>query len=233
MEKSLASLGTSASNLNTMSKSNNARLGAILKAQNELVTAQTDILAAQEGLFTAQEGLSTAQGQINAQINFLLTQSASANQWNITNSPGIGYVEQTPSTTTGTVWLAFNSAYDASLTVTTSSTGAVSVTIAGNVGAEATATSFAESFIGLEIMRNGSVFRAPGPGDGPYVLMQGGFLRLTTAGCPYLTDVSSPLLPNTPYVFRTRRGYEFTAGGGGDGYAEWTGCTITVTKLGM
>lgn len=191
------------------------------------IAAATVLLTSQQAALTAQ------QADISAQVAYLLTQSTSAEKWNIPNTAGVGYVDTSPATNTGEVWLAFDSAYDATLTATTSSTGKVSVTIAGNVGAESTSTAYAESFIGLEILQGGTPVHSPTSGDGPYVLMQGGFLRLTTAGCPYLSENYTPLSPNTTYEFRTRRGYQMTAGGGGDAYAEWTGATITVTKLGI
>ena len=178
--------------------------------------------------------VASVANSIQPQVAYLLTQEASAEMWNIPYTEGVGVVTVSPATSTGIVWLAFNAAYDASLTFTTSSTGKVSVLISGQLAARSTGTAYGEAFFGLEILQAGTPIDSPSAGDGPGVEIQGGHLSLTTAGCPYLTENYVPLAPNTEYVFRTRRGYRMSAGSGSDmARASWMGSVITVTKLGM
>lgn len=213
-----------------------AALGGIeglVDAQAQLGQVVSDLAVQQSDLAAQQVQLTAQQASLAAQVGFLLTQQSHAELWNIPFTPNVGYVTQNPATNTAITWLAYNSSYDCTLNVTTSGTGRLSVLISGQIAARSTATAWAAAFFGLEIRQGGTVIYSPNSGDGPGVDIQGGYLNLTTAGAPFLVENYVSLNPNTTYTLRTRRGYQFSAGGGGLATAQWTGSVITATKLGM
>lgn len=184
--------------------------------------------------------LAGQQQQLQAQVAFLLDQTAYAELWNIPATSGVGYVTVNPATAdTGIVWRPFAADADATLDVTTSSTGKLAVTLSGLIGALALNTATASAFLGLEVLQGGTQLKGPTSEDGPYLEVQGLDIsqRHSSTAAPILLENYIALAPSTLYTLRTRRGYRIGPGGTGSGThvgtARWYGAAISATKLGM
>ncbi|MFB9621377.1 hypothetical protein [Brooklawnia cerclae] len=135
-------------------------------------------------------------------------------------------------------WVAFDAAADATLEVTTSSTGSISYQCGGMLiaGSRYGATTIAT--IGMEVMdENGIQLRPPQNGDGNYSHVFVGtseLVRVANAGSGHMHRLD--MMPHTTYVLRCRRGYQATPYSGittGGAQVIFQGTALTVTKLGI
>ncbi len=167
---------------------------------------------------------------VRPQVDFLLSQEAIA-----TAVPGgRTVITQTPPVTTGDMWLAFDPSADASVTITTSSTGNVAFQAGGFMQVYVIAWATVLGYIGVEILdSNGEQIRPPGTSDGNILSLWGDTIQYINSSSGMLHEVS--LVPNTEYVFRCRRGYAFKAGIDVIASAEiqFNDTGISVRNLGM
>lgn len=213
-----------------------SRLSSIERINSNLVTSVNTANATLGALLKANRG-------VNQQVQFLLTQSVYAEKWNIPDEEGQGKVTTSPADTDiPNTWLPFHEDYDASVDVTTSSTGNLMVQLSGLIGSSSLGAARAQTFLGLEILQGSTVINSPDGGDGPRIETRSGAatsdimnVDLALVGVPLLTQNYMYLSPNTTYTLRARRGYSVVAGLASNrtAYSRWTGTAISVTKLGM
>lgn len=178
----------------------------------------------------ALETIAAVAGSITRQVAFLLGQSVSAEAvpgavTQVTTNPATSNVSDT--------WVAFDAAADASVTVTTSSTGRLAVQAGGYVWLSVTNGCSATGFIGVEILDAGSVqVRAPLNGDGNLSSISGASNTALNVAAGHRHEWA--LTPNTTYTLRCRRGYSVGAGSAGAvASTAFQGTGISVTKLGI
>jgi hypothetical protein len=197
--------------------------------QGQLTAAQAALAAQQTALTTAQADLTTAQAAIAAQVAFLAGQTASAEAvpgslTTVTTNPATSNVNDT--------WVAYNSAADATVTITTSSTGKLIFQAGGYLSVYSLNFAYARGFIGVEILQAGSQVRAPGNGDGNFTSVWDANAQIINANAGHQHMVT--LSPNTTYTLRCRRGWSVGAGNAGAiATTVFQGTSLTVTKLGM
>ena len=129
-------------------------------------------------------------------------------------------------------WLPFDPTADASVTITTSSTGLVAVQAGGYLGLYSVGYRTAAGYIGVEILKGGVQVRPPLNGDGNFATnwSVNGYITQANTGHrhQWLLDA------NTTYVLRCRRGFGVGAGpSGAFARIDFQGTALVVSKIGM
>lgn len=169
----------------------------------EVLAAQVRAVeAAQADIVAAQDAITATQNSIIATQNFLSTQtvySAKGTEDNYTGTPG------------GTVWMAFNTTYDCSVSVTTGSAGRLLIQASANL----MAGGGVNTLMGIEVV--GEV--------GPSVPSTfTSYVTQSVAGVTRIAVFSGAA--NTTYTVRIRRGVQ----GSTAGAAVWAVQTLAVTR---
>jgi len=180
-----------------------------------------------------REGLASVAKSIAPQIEFLLNQTTlgeCSTYWESVNQ-GSSESQLAP----------FDGSIDAAVTVTTSSTGQISVQAGADLAARVLDGGAARIGIGIEVLQGATIVRNPVDGEG-------GKLSAATLRVNEFTNISInasssrrtiSLTPNATYTVRCRRFYMTNGGHSmGGGIYSWarTGVaftSISVTKLGM
>ena len=187
---------------------------------------------------TSANNLNTLIASSNNRVNSLLTVNEHLlHQTEISEAspPVVSAITRNPITTSEpNTWVVSDPEAEASVTLTTSSTGKVSLLTGAAVFAQGSGGCTAYTFTGVEISlaATGAVVRPALYGSGPMVSSNCGLAGAYIAGQPKVWQ----LLPNTEYRFRVRRGFRFNVSNPTPtayGIASWQGSTISVTKLGL
>ena len=187
---------------------------------------------------TSANNLNTLIASSNNRVNSLLTVNEHLlHQTEISEAspPVVSSTKRNPITTSEpNTWVVSDPEAEASVALTTSSTGKVSLLTGAAVFAQGSGGCTTYTFTGVEISlaATGAVVRPALYGSGPMVSSNGGFAGAYIAGQPKVWQ----LLPNTKYRFRVRRGFRFNVSNPTPtayGIASWQGSTISVTKLGL
>ena len=189
------------------------------------------LLARLDDLETQLRQVAAASAGNQSQVNFLANQTVSAEA-----APGaVTTITTNPATVAvADTWLPFSAAADATVTLTTSSTGRVAVQCGGYIYVASANYPIARGFIGIEILAaNGvTVVRAPLNGDGNLTAVWGANDSIVNANSGHRHEWL--LTPSTQYTFRCRRGYSVAAGSAGAvATTSFQGTALTVEKLGM
>lgn len=207
IEKGISALATASSNLNTAVAGSNARLGAIFKSQTDL----------------------------QAQTEFLINQNTFAES---TPPSFTGYTTNPIAADLPWYLVPFSSTWDIEIPLRTSSTGKVAFALGCFLFLSARDGATALGSVGLEVINTDTGFteRYARNGDGNLSILKGpdsGQINFQNAVSGHTHFLS--LLPDTDYIFRTRRMYTARPGVGASPQAstQWQGSSLQVTKIGM
>ena len=197
-----------------------------------------DLEARLSRLETSSNNLGTLIASSNNRVNSLLaTNEHLLRQTEVDErAPGVvSSILRSPATANeGTTWVVSDPAAEASVTVTTSSTGRVSVLTGAALWAYGTNGAIARTFTGVEVRYadTGTIARSAHFGSGPMLGSENRQSSAFMAGQPKVWS----LQPFTKYIFRVRRGFQVdinNATGTPVTQSSWQGTTISVTKLGL
>jgi len=178
-----------------------------------------------------REGLASVAKSLSPQVAFLLDQSVSheAAPGSITSTNINPATSAVPAT-----WLPYDPAADATVTVTTSSTGRLAVTAGGWIGLWGTNFCYVRGYVGVEVLDSlGTQIRPPAEGDGNMSTIWSENFYEGKANSGHRHEWTW-FAPNTQYTLRIRRGYGVGAGSAGaQARIDFQGTAIAVTKLGM
>ena len=197
-----------------------------------------DLEARLSRLETASNNLGTLIASSNNRVNSLLaTNEHLLHQTEVAEqSPAVvSSITRSPATTNeGTTWVVSDPTAEASVTITTSSTGRVSVLTGAALWAYGTNGAISRTFTGVEVRYadTGTIARPALYGSGPMLSSENRQSGAFMAGQPKVWS----LQPFTKYIFRVRRGFQVNidnATGTPVTQSSWQGTTISVTKLGL
>ena len=197
-----------------------------------------DLEARLSRLETSSNNLGTLIASSNNRVNSLLaTNEHLLRQTEVAEQrPGVvlGVLRSPATTNEDTTWVVSDPAAEASVTVTTSSTGRVSVLTGAALWAYGTNGAISRTFTGIEVRYadTDTIARSAQYGSGPMISSESRQSGAFMAGQPKVWS----LQPFTKYIFRVRRGFQVdidNATGTPVTRASWQGTTISVTKLGL
>ena len=197
-----------------------------------------DLEARLSRLETSSNNLGTLIASSNNRVNSLLaTNEHLLHQTEVAEqSPAVvSSITRSPATTNeGTTWVVSDPTAEASVTITTSSTGRVSVLTGAALWAYGTDGAISRTFTGVEVRYadTGTIARPARYGSGPMLSSENRRSGAFMAGQPKVWS----LQPFTEYIFRVRRGFQVNidnATGTPVTQSSWQGTTISVTKLGL
>ena len=197
-----------------------------------------DLEARLSRLETSSNNLGTLIASSNNRVNSLLaTNEHLLHQTEVAEqSPAVvSSITRSPATANeGTTWVASDPTAEASVTITTSSTGRVSVLTGAALWAYGTDGAISRTFTGVEVRYadTGTIARPAHYGSGPMLSSENRRSGAFMAGQPKVWS----LQPFTKYIFRVRRGFQVNidnATGTPVTQSSWQGTTISVTKLGL
>ena len=224
LEARLSRLETSSNNLGTLIASSNNRVNS-LSATNERLLSQT------ESLSETNERLLSQTESLLATNEYLLHQTEVAEQ-----RPGVvvGVLRSPATANEDTTWVVSDPAAEASVTLTTSSTGRVLVLTGAALWAYGANGAVCRTFTGVEVRYADTGTLAQGAyfGSGPMISSENGQSSAFVAGQPKVWS----LQPFTKYIFRVRRGFQVNIDNATETpvtQSSWQGTTISVTKLGL
>ena len=197
-----------------------------------------DLEARLSRLETSSNNLGTLIASSNNRVNSLLaTNEHLLRQTEVAEQrPGVvvGVLRSPATTNEDTTWVISDPAAEASVTLTTSSTGRVLVLTGAALWAYGTNGATCRAFTGVEVRYadTGAIAQSAYFGSGPMISSENGQISAFVAGQPKVWS----LQPFTKYIFRVRRGFQVNidnATGTPVTRASWQGTTISVTKLGL
>ncbi len=215
IEKRLRALETAASNLNTLTGSNNARLSSLSSARSQLSGQQIDLDSQQE--------------QLQAQVDFLSTQTDYA----VTDASAYAYFVTSPQT-------GYTVPYDvdrsATITFTTSGTGMIAVESQCSwVVSPAINTYFGIDWTAyVEVLEDSTVIKGRSTGAPQSSVTR--YLGFPSTGTAFYSAESVSIMnvlaldPNTEYTARTRL---FVNSLSTDNDLTVSPMSLKITKLGM
>lgn len=168
----------------------------------------------------------------SGQVDFLFSQDVFAEA----TPGGLTSIDIDPATTdVPLTWLDYDPAADATVTITTSSTGRVAVQAGGWLGLFSAGFCYAHAFIGVQVVdATGFEARPPLDGDGNMSVEWSEYSYRGTAATGHRHEWQ--LAPNTRYDLRCRRGYQVGAGDPADNPVAgmyFQGTALNVTLIGM
>lgn len=197
-----------------------------------------DLEARLSRLETSSNNLGTLIASSNNRVNSLLaTNEHLLRQTEVAEQrPGVvvGVLRSPATANEDTTWVVSDPAAEASVTLTTSSTGRVLVLTGAALWAYGANGAVCRTFTGVEVRYADTGTLAQGAyfGSGPMISSENLQSSAFVAGQPKVWS----LQPFTKYIFRVRRGFQVNidnATGTPVTRASWQGTTISVTKLGL
>ena len=197
-----------------------------------------DLEARLSRLETSSNNLGTLIASSNNRVNSLLaTNEHLLRQTEVAEQrPGaISRILRSPATANeDTTWVVSDPAAEASVTLTTSSTGRVLVLTGAALWAFGANGAICRTFTGVEVRYadTGTLAQSAYFGSGPMLSSENRQSGAFMAGQPKVWS----LQPFTGYIFRVRRGFQVNidnATGTPVTQSAWQGTTISVTKLGL
>lgn len=197
-----------------------------------------DLEARLSRLETSSNNLGTLIASSNNRVNSLLaTNEHLLRQTEVDERAPkvVSSILRSPATANeGTTWVVSDPAAEASVTVTTSSTGRVLVLTGAALWAYGTNGAISRTFTGVEVRYadTGTIARSANFGSGPMLSSENRQSSAFMAGQPNVWS----LQPFTKYIFRVRRGFQVDINNATETpvtQSSWQGTTISVTKLGL
>ena len=197
-----------------------------------------DLEARLSRLETSSNNLGTLIASSNNRVNSLLaTNEHLLRQTEVAEQrpEAISRILRSPATANeDTTWVVSDPAAEASVTLTTSSTGRVLVLTGAALWAFGANGAICRTFTGVEVRYadTGTLAQSAYFGSGPMLSSENLQSSAFMAGQPKVWS----LKPFTKYIFRVRRGFQVNidnATGTPVTQSAWQGTTISVTKLGL